>query len=209
MWIFRCHSSSRPTDLTNDYQFEQSTQQCASGQITSTILTQVGGYMWWDNLQLPCVQPPTSSCNHQFFHGHHGHYGHYGPYGHSGHGGRYGHGGHGGHGDEERRGEEWRGPDRTKLTFKLDFPGNLWMAAFAILAKFLLLRTPRPVPMFKEGGRDNCEVNLAIYQTLPLGSKSSIFAWEVTILQLYFVVVFLSEIWKVKCWTVINGEVPS
>ena len=28
------------------------------------------------------------------------------------------------------------GQDRTKLTFKLDFPGNLWLAAFTILAMF-------------------------------------------------------------------------
>ena len=28
------------------------------------------------------------------------------------------------------------GRDGTKLTFKLDFPGNLWLAAFAILAMF-------------------------------------------------------------------------
>ena len=42
---------------------------------------------------------------------------------------------------------------RTKLTFKLDFPGNLWLAAFAILAMFfnwrtrllcLLKKKPRP-----------------------------------------------------------------
>ena len=29
------------------------------------------------------------------------------------------------------------GQDRTKLTFKLDFPGNLWLAAFAILGMFI------------------------------------------------------------------------
>ena len=46
--------------MTHDYQFERST----------------------DNLQLPCVQPPTSSYNFQLSHGHHGHGGHVG------HGGR-------------------------------------------------------------------------------------------------------------------------
>ena len=35
------------------------------------------------------------------------------------------------------------GQDRTKLTFKLDFPGNLWLAAFAILVVFALRRHPR------------------------------------------------------------------
>ena len=29
---------------------------------------------------------------------------------------------------------------QTKLTLKLDFPGNLWLAAFAILAMFILWR---------------------------------------------------------------------
>ena len=39
------------------------------------------------NLQLPCVQPPTSSYNFQLPHGRHCHHG------------RHGHGGHVGHGD--------------------------------------------------------------------------------------------------------------
>ena len=62
-----------------------------------------------DNLQLPCVQPPTSSWL-RHGHGHHG-----GHVGHSGCGGR------GEHGDHDSCG----GQDRTRLTFKLDFPGNL------------------------------------------------------------------------------------
>ena len=33
-------------------------------------------------------------------------------------------------------GQDRTGQDRTKLTFKLDFPGNLCMAAFAILPMF-------------------------------------------------------------------------
>ena len=33
------------------------------------------------------------------------------------------------------------GQDRTKLTFKLDFPGSLRLAAFAILAMFFFLAT--------------------------------------------------------------------
>ena len=41
-----------------------------------------------DNLQLPCVQPPTSSYNLQFPHGCHGHGGHVGHVCHVGHGGR-------------------------------------------------------------------------------------------------------------------------
>ena len=49
-----------------------------------------------DNLELPCVQPP---------HGRHGHVGHVG---------------RGEHGGQDRT-----GTDRTKLTFELDFPGNL------------------------------------------------------------------------------------
>ena len=47
-----------------------------------------------DNLQLPCVQPPTSSYNLQLPHGC---YGHHGRPGHCGHGDHGGHGGHVGH----------------------------------------------------------------------------------------------------------------
>ena len=43
------------------------------------------------------------------------------------------------------------------------------------------------------------------YQTLPLGSKSSICHEK----NRFYNCIFLSEIWKVKCWTVNNGEVPS
>ena len=39
--------------LVNDYQFERSTRQ-------TSLHKQVGGYMRSDNLQLACVQPPTS-----------------------------------------------------------------------------------------------------------------------------------------------------
>ena len=78
------------------------------------------------NLQLSCVQPPTSSYNLQLFHGYHGHHcrhGHGGHGDHGGHGGHVGHGGcgeHGGHSVQDRTGQ-----DRTKLTFKLNFPGKL------------------------------------------------------------------------------------
>ena len=58
--------------------------------------------------------------NLQLPHGRHGHGDHGGHVGHGGNGVRGEHGGHGGHGGQDRRGE-----DRTKLTFKLDFPGNL------------------------------------------------------------------------------------
>ena len=44
-----------------------------------------------NNLQLPCVQPPTSANNLQIPHGRHGHGGH------GDHGGLGGHVGHGGH----------------------------------------------------------------------------------------------------------------
>ena len=67
-----------------------------------------------DNLRLPCLQPQTSSYNFQLPHRRHGHCGHGG---HVGHGGR---GEHGGYGGQDRTGH-----DRAKLTFKLDFPGNL------------------------------------------------------------------------------------
>ena len=33
-------------------------------------------------------------------------------------------------------GQDRTGQDRTKLTFKLDFPGNLWRASFANFAMF-------------------------------------------------------------------------
>ena len=63
-----------------------------------------------DNLQLPCVQTPTSSYNFQPPHGHHGH------------------GGHVGHvvgvvnmmEMVVRAGQD--GTGRAKLTFKFDFP---------------------------------------------------------------------------------------
>ena len=68
-----------------------------------------------NNLQLPCVQPPTASCYLQLAdeelqlpHGCHGH---------ADHGGQ----------DRQETGE----------TFKLYSLGNLWLAAFAILAMFL------------------------------------------------------------------------
>ena len=49
--------------LTDDYQFERLTRQCATGQITYNFLKhKVGGYMRFDNLQLPRVQPPISVC---------------------------------------------------------------------------------------------------------------------------------------------------
>ena len=59
---------------------------------------QVGGYMRSDKLQLPCVQPSTSSYNLQLPHGRHGH------------GGR---GEHGGHGGQDRTGRDRM--DRTGL----------------------------------------------------------------------------------------------
>ena len=62
-----------------------------------------------DNLQLPCVQPPTSSYNFQLPHGRNCHHG---CHGHVGHGGQGEHGGHGGYGGQER----------TKLSFKLEIP---------------------------------------------------------------------------------------
>ena len=65
---------------------EIDTAMRAYGQITSNFLTQASwGYMRSDNLQLPCVQPPTSSNNLQLPHGCHSH-GH--SHGHIGHGGR-------------------------------------------------------------------------------------------------------------------------
>ena len=64
-------------------------------------LVSVGGYMRSDNLQLPCVQPPTSSYNFQLPHGGHG--GHVCHDGRGKHGGRGEHGGHGGQ-DRDRDG---------------------------------------------------------------------------------------------------------
>ena len=52
------------------------------------------------NLQLPCIQPSTSSYNLQHPQGRHGHHCRYG---HGGHGGR---GEHGGHGGQDRTGPE-------------------------------------------------------------------------------------------------------
>ena len=56
------------------------------------------------DLQLPCVQPPTSSYNFQLPHGRHGRHGHHGRYGHGGHGGYVGPGGHRGHVGQDRTG---------------------------------------------------------------------------------------------------------
>ena len=79
-----------------------------------------------DNLQLLCVQPPTSSYNFQLPHGrlcHHGRHGHGGlggQVGHAGHGGRGEHGGHGGHGGQDRTGRDRTGRDRhLNLTFQV------------------------------------------------------------------------------------------
>ena len=79
-----------------------------------------------DNLQLPCVQPQTSSYNFQPPHGHHGH------------GGDGGHVGHvvgvvnmmemvvrAGQDGTGRDGTGRDGTGRAKLTFKFDFPGYL------------------------------------------------------------------------------------
>ena len=94
----------------------------ASGQITSNLLhKQVGGYMRSDNLQLPCVQPPTSLCTTSNFFVYnlqlpHGRHGHHVRGGHGGHGDHVDHGSHGEHGGQERRGEERRaGQDRTGI----------------------------------------------------------------------------------------------
>ena len=38
---------------------------------------------------------------------------------------------------QDRTGQDPKGQERTKLTFKLDFPGNLCEAVFAILAMFI------------------------------------------------------------------------
>ena len=72
-----------------------------------------GGYMRSDKLQLPCVQPPTSSYNFQLPHGRHCHHGH------PGHGGlcgqvfHVGHGGQDGTGRDERNGTGRAGRDET------------------------------------------------------------------------------------------------
>ena len=52
-----------------------------------------------NNLQLSCVQPPTSLYNLQQPHGCHGHHGHHG------HGGHGGHCEHGGHSCQDRTGQ--------------------------------------------------------------------------------------------------------
>ena len=67
-----------------------------------------------DNLELPCVQPLTSSYNFQFPHGHHGHVCH------GGHGGCGEHGGHGSRGEHGGHGHG-HGTGRAKLPFKLYF----------------------------------------------------------------------------------------
>ena len=69
-------------------------------------LVSVGGYMRSDNLQLPCVQPPTSSYNFKLPHGRHNHGGHGG---HVGHGGRGEHGGHGGETGQDGTGRDGTG----------------------------------------------------------------------------------------------------
>ena len=79
---------------------EQSTQQCAhiwSDNNPTSLHKEVEGYMGSDDLQLPCVQPPTSSYNPQLLHGRHGHGGSVGHGGLGGHGDRVWYGGHGGH----------------------------------------------------------------------------------------------------------------
>ena len=63
-------------------------------------------------------------------HGRDGHHGCDGRHGRDGHHGQDGHHGHYCHYDQVRTGQ-------AKLAFKLDFPGNLFRAAFAILAMFL------------------------------------------------------------------------
>ena len=67
------------------------------------------------------------SDNHQLPYGRHGHHGRHG---HGSHVGHVGHVSHVGHVVRGGRG----GQDRTKLTFKLDFPDTLYLADFAILA---------------------------------------------------------------------------
>ena len=64
-------------------------------------------------------QPPTSLNNFHLPHGYHG------LHSHGGHVGHGGHGEHGGHGGETGRDGMGRDTGRDKLTFKLDFPGNL------------------------------------------------------------------------------------
>ena len=54
-------------------------------QHPTSLHKQVGGYMRSDNLQLNCVQPPTSIDGQDGYHGCHDHYGHHGHHGHQGH----------------------------------------------------------------------------------------------------------------------------
>ena len=76
-----------------------------------------------DNLQLPCVQPPTFSYNFQLPHGCHSHGGHGRHVGQVGTQDRTGRDGTGRDGTgQDRTRHDGRGRDGTKLTFKLDFP---------------------------------------------------------------------------------------
>ena len=59
-----------------------------------------------DNLQLPCVQSPTSSYDFQLPHGQHGHHGRHGHVGNGGHVGHGGRGKHGGHGGQDKTGQD-------------------------------------------------------------------------------------------------------
>ena len=87
-----CPSSSLPTLVIYSFinspfiiQSDQPGNAGLSGQITpvpasqsnpiqppTSLNKQVGGYMRPDNLQLSCLQPPTSSINLQLPHDHHG-----------------------------------------------------------------------------------------------------------------------------------------
>ena len=111
-----------------------------------------------------CARSWSDTLQRHGHHGRHGHRGRHGCHGHNDHisNGRHGHGGHGGHGGHVGRGQGshcGHGQDRkdkqdkqdskdkqhigqTKLTLKLDFPGNSCREAFAILA-MLLLRANR------------------------------------------------------------------
>ena len=85
-----------------------------------------------NSLQIPHIflqLPP--GCHDHHGHGSHGnHGGHGGHVGHGGHGGRGRHCGHSVHSGNVmvvmlvRTGQDRTGRDGTKLTFKLDFPGN-------------------------------------------------------------------------------------
>ena len=99
--------------------------------------------IWSNNLQIVCVQLPTS-LQIRVQDGHHGRHGHHGRDGRDGHHGRHGPHGHKGHQDtqdnqdnQDTRDRQDRQAERTDMTFKLDFPGNLCREAFAILAMFL------------------------------------------------------------------------